>query len=623
MIVPMQRIRVLLPRPQLAPGLLALQDAGVVHPVAATVAVASAPAEPSASRHERRLQRLLAETAGTLAALAPWQARRTLPPRAATLPRRVHAARRVRRRVDSLGARHEALVGERELLARLRPLLAGFERLAAGAVAAGAKRLAGHLVLLRRDAAAALPELRHTLEGALGGGLALRCQALPGGETAVLLLVPAAAGPKLAELLAQARVEEVRLPAAYGEGLLAALPRLRRRRAELPEEIRRVETDLRRLAAGATGDLLALRRELHDRLAVLAVLPLLAETDRAVVVEGWVPTGARPRLEAALAERCGAGVAVEELATEPWQRVDAPVVLRNPRLFRPFEALVRPLPLPRYGTLDPTPFVAVFFPLFFGVMLGDLGYGSLLALVSWLVGRGAGRGGLRHDVARIGAACAGSTLLFGLLYGELFGDLGRRLGLVPRLLDREEAVVPFLLLALGLGLVHLLVGLVAAAFAALRGNPRHALGRGLEAALLTLVVAAVLAALEVLPAAVFAPAVVAVLLALPLLVLVEGVFAPVELLSTVGHLLSYARIMALGTASVMLAVIANRLAGAFGSAVAGGLLALLFHVVNLALGVFGPAIHALRLHWVELFGTCYSPGGVRYRPLAHWRPATR
>jgi V/A-type H+-transporting ATPase subunit I len=105
------------------------------------------------------------------------------------------------------------------------------------------------------------------------------------------------------------------------------------------------------------------------------------------------------------------------------------------------------------------------------------------------------------------------------------------------------------------------------------------------------------------------------------LVAVEGVVAPIELLSTLGHVLSYARIMAIGTASVMLAVVANRMVGALGSVLVGSLFALLFHLVNFALGVFSPTLHALRLHYVEFFGTFYSPGGQQYRPLAHWRAA--
>jgi V/A-type H+-transporting ATPase subunit I len=334
-----------------------------------------------------------------------------------------------------------------------------------------------------------------------------------------------------------------------------------------------------------------------------------------------VPQRALERLRVAVPAKLGERAVVEELATEGWQREDAPVELANPPLFRPFETLVRPLPLPRYGSLDPTPFVAVFFPLFFGVIVGDLGYAALLALLGLGVARGAAAGSLRRALGRVALACAAFSAVFGGLYGELFGSVGRLLGMRPLLFDREEAVMPFLVLALALGFAHLLLGLVAGALAALRADRRKAAGRGLEALMLALVGVLVLAALGVLPHGFVAPAVVAVLLAFVVLVAVEGIVAPIEILGTLGHVLSYARIMAIGTASVMLAVVANRLGGSFGSALVGALFALLFHLVNFALAVFSPAVHALRLHYVEFFGTCYSPGGLRYRPFAHWRAA--
>jgi V/A-type H+-transporting ATPase subunit I len=187
-------------------------------------------------------------------------------------------------------------------------------------------------------------------------------------------------------------------------------------------------------------------------------------------------------------------------------------------------------------------------------------------------------------------------------------------------MDREEAIVPFLVLSIGLGLVHVVLGLVLGALSSARTEPRLAIGRGLSAVMIVLILVAILAAMEIFPHALLNPAVIALLIAFPTLVVLEGVIAPVELLSTLGHILSYARIMALGTASVMLAIVANRMAGAMGSVVVGVLFALLFHLVNFALGLFTPTIHALRLHYVEFFGTFYSPGGVRYAPLGHWRP---
>jgi V/A-type H+-transporting ATPase subunit I len=49
--------------------------------------------------------------------------------------------------------------------------------------------------------------------------------------------------------------------------------------------------------------------------------------------------------------------------------------------------------------------------------------------------------------------------------------------------------------------------------------------------------------------------------------------------------------------------------------------ALLFHIVNFAIGLFSPTIHALRLHYVEFFGQFFRPGGGAYRPLGHWHPS--
>jgi V/A-type H+-transporting ATPase subunit I len=161
------------------------------------------------------------------------------------------------------------------------------------------------------------------------------------------------------------------------------------------------------------------------------------------------------------------------------------------------------------------------------------------------------------------------------------------------------------------------LGLVLGAVSAVHKEPKHALGRGVSAVMVLLVVAALLATFKVLPSRLFTPAVIALLVAFPVLIFAEGLIAPVEFLATLGNVLSYARIMAIGTASVMLALVANQMVGAVGSTAVGLIFALLFHLVNFAIGLFTPAIHALRLHYVEFFGKFYSPGGRRYEPFGH------
>jgi V/A-type H+-transporting ATPase subunit I len=76
--------------------------------------------------------------------------------------------------------------------------------------------------------------------------------------------------------------------------------------------------------------------------------------------------------------------------------------------------------------------------------------------------------------------------------------------------------------------------------------------------------------------------------------------------------------MAIGTASVMLAVVANDMTNLVPITILGILVAFVFHAINFVLGLFAPTIHSLRLHYVEFFGKFYSGGGKRYRPFAHW-----
>jgi len=137
--------------------------------------------------------------------------------------------------------------------------------------------------------------------------------------------------------------------------------------------------------------------------------------------------------------------------------------------------------------------------------------------------------------------------------------------------------------------------------------------------MLILTVFLLLVPFEILPRRFFTPLAIAILVSFVVLVALEGLVAVIELISTFGHVLSYARIMAIGIASLMLAVVANEMVGAMGSVVVGVLFGLLFHLVNFAIGLFTPAIHALRLHYVEFFGEFFSPGGTAYRPLGHWR----
>lgn len=617
MIIEMTRVRVFGPRPVLQATIAALQDASVLHLVDATCNAGLRRYVPDAAERRRRrhLGRVLEDLERAFASFAKLGV--AVPDDRVPAPPEGRAARlaaRVAADTAALLARERTLADERDALRVYEPLFDDLESLLG---TGGKRRVSIYLLLLRSEGA--LAALRAALEHALGEGHDLRTHTLATGDTVVLLLVPGTRADEIEQFLASAHVERAPLPPALAATSLdEALPRMRTRLAEVQRELVRIRDDAALLARAHGPDLAAARAHFHDALLALDAEEHAAASTRAFVLEGWVPARDRDTLAAAL-RAVGPELALEEIEASKWRREDAPVVLTNPRLFAPFEALTSLLPLPRYGSVDPTPFVAVFFPMFFGVVVGDVGYGVVMAAIAIALRLASKPASTARKLAKITGAVAVYAIAFGVLYGELFGDLGERaFGMHPLWFDRREAVLAFLVLAVALGVVHLVLGLIVAAVNRWRRHRREAIGRGLTALMLVLVVVALLAVFQWLPGAFLTPIVVALLVAFPVVVVLEGATALLDFMTILGHVLSYARVMALGTASVMLAVVANRMVGAFGSLALGIAFALLFHLVNFAITLFSPTIHVMRLHYVEFFGTFFEPGGGTYRPLRHW-----
>jgi V/A-type H+-transporting ATPase subunit I len=290
-------------------------------------------------------------------------------------------------------------------------------------------------------------------------------------------------------------------------------------------------------------------------------------------------------------------------------------MVTNPRYLQPFELFTRLLPLPRYTSIDPTPFIAIFFPIFFGIIVGDGGYGGVL-MAAALALMNVRPTPVRKQVGQILAVCSIYTVIFGVLYGEYFGDVGAHwLGLVPWI-DRRESFLPMLYVAIGVGSTHVLVGLVLGVVVAMKGRQRR------EAATRLLTIGALVCVIGIVASLVFPigeflrrPSLIGTAIFAPLLLIVGGLLAPFELVRHLGNIISYARLMAVGLASVLLAHVANRLAGEVGSAWVGVVAAVLLHGFNIILGVFAPTVHGMRLHYVEFFSKFFEPGGRPYRPL--------
>jgi len=120
---------------------------------------------------------------------------------------------------------------------------------------------------------------------------------------------------------------------------------------------------------------------------------------------------------------------------------------------------------------------------------------------------------------------------------------------------------------------------------------------------------------DIFPEIVARPVILAILFLMPFLLFTGGLLAPLELLKSIGNIISYVRIMAIGLTSVLLAFMANNIAGLMGNVVIGIVIAVMLHLLNIVLGVFSPTIHSLRLHYVEFFSKFYEQGGRQFDPL--------
>jgi V/A-type H+/Na+-transporting ATPase subunit I len=437
----------------------------------------------------------------------------------------------------------------------------------------------------------------------------------------MFIVFPGKYTAEIEALLGREDVTRLRLPTELSEGPPdIALQMLQNQMAAIPPGLREIDQKLAGLAAEWGNKLIQWRNALRDELEASSVLSRFGETDMTYVITGWVPASDFEKIELALRQEVGERILVRRLPLTPQMKSRAPILLQNPRPARPFESLIRLLSLPQYGHIDPTRLMAIFLPIFFGMILGDVGYGFLLLALS-LGLRRKYKAGVLRDVLTVIAMGSGWSIVFGFLYGEMFGTLGEHLGMRALWFDRAspERVASLLLMTLAIGAIHITLGLILGVWEGLKDrNRNHLFERGgmLIGLMALFLIVGVLA--KQLPESLMAPGIACMIVGIVLLSIPLGwlgiLMGPIEFIGLIGNILSYLRIAAIGLASVYLAEVANEVAGAVGNIVVGAIIALLIHALNLVLGAFSPTIHSLRLHYVEFFRKFYEGGGRSYQP---------
>lgn len=434
----------------------------------------------------------------------------------------------------------------------------------------------------------------------------------------IVLTYPRSYSPQVRALLSGKAISEMRLPDEYSEmTLLEALKLMGRRRAELPGLMDDIDRELYSISSHWYAVLTGVARAIEDALDEIGVLSYAAATRFAFIIEGWVPAEVYGHFSERLSEQFGSRILVRTLAVSDSERESIPVYIKNPRLIRPFEVFLAALSPPKYGSIDPTPFVALFFPAFFGLIVADMGYGGvILAFAAYMRRRFAGKPFFR-DLAAVFIVSGASAMFFGFLFGEFLGDLGERTGLLhPILLNRIEALKTLIVVALAIGIGHVLLGIIISIVShARRRNLKETGAKAVYFALIVSFLSVIGVSFGLVPKA-FMPWGAGVMAASFIaLVVLEGMLGPIEFIEALGNIVSYIRLMAVGTASVVMALVANRMGAMSDNMVLGVAVAALIHGLNLLLSVLSPSIQSMRLQYVEFFSKFYEGGGRLYRPF--------
>jgi len=543
---------------------------------------------------------------------------------------------------ESLLAKYEPVVEKIQPLTKHICTAEGFESVA---------------LLVDRKYSAGLDELRKELERVCKRQCELVAEDVDENTTAAIVVFNKIFSKQVHEFLAFENVNQVRLPDNLaGRPFDDVYAQMKQRRKEIPGELTEIKAQLRELSKNWYLRLLAISDVLVDRLDQLKVLSQLGSTDYSFVVTGWVPTNELPRVREALDDAFTGNVMINEVHVSHHDMEDAPVALSNRPWAKPFQLFYRFSKPPKYGTIDPTPFVALFFPIIFGMIVGDVGYGLAMILLALFLKRKFKGKIFVETLSDILGMAATSAVIWGIVYFEFFGDIPLRIlkavGFIHELhfeaflekvpditfghlmgqrfgfpMDRIESPVPLLIMVLILGSIHVGTGLVFGMINGYReGQMKHVYERlGLFLIFCAAPIFGVLSAVAS-PFGWMAGLVVG--LGVCFAAYGGSIKGVIEIFGTLSNICSYARVMAIGLAGVGLALAANELAAGMGevggtvAVLAGIFLAVVLHTVNIVISAFSPSIHSLRLHLVESFGKFHEPAEVEYEPF-HTKTGTQ
>ncbi len=399
-----------------------------------------------------------------------------------------------------------------------------------------------------------------------------------------------------------------------------------------------VKKELRAVAEQWDDEILALKEQLENEKEKNEILSSFVQTKDAYVLEAWVPVKDTEKVEQLVEKSSDGHCAFETIEVEGTDDENVPVLQQNGWYSRPFEYLVDMYSPVRYNAMDPTIFVAITFPFFFGFCLTDAVYGLVVSAIGVVLLRGLGK--VKKSMESFGWILIWSGLwavILGLITNGFIGDFPERIAgfRLPTVFAPVEAFVhpdTILIIAIAVGLIYTNIGFILGAINNLRyGNVKDAIGSQIcwfvfEAGLIFLALGFMMPAIGMIGMALGGVLIIATI---GMLVWANGAYGVMDIFGYMGDVLSYARLLALCLATGGIAMTVNILAQMLNNMIpyAGIVLAIFVfifgHIANFAFQVLGAFINALRLNYVEFFSQFFMEGKGKFEAFKAKRTFTK
>lgn len=341
------------------------------------------------------------------------------------------------------------------------------------------------------------------------------------------------------------------------------------------------------------------------------------------VIEGYVPSDMAETFKKDLTSVLGEEYLLD-IRKADLDDPDVPIILDNNSVVEPFESVVETYALPRYNEIDPSLLVAIFYTIFTGFMIGDLGYGLLgvIGTIAMLKLKDFPKSS--EKMVKLFLAISLSACFFGILFGSVFGGIIE----VPfGWIDTQKDVYTLIGMSFAIGTVALMVSVGMTIVINLKNNrPLDAIYDSLFTYLFLGGIGYYVYSKSKIGLYVMAAGMVGILLFSGRDAktiggrLGSGFYNVYGLTSWIGDFVSFLRLMALvlsgGFVAYAVNVIVKMVGGAGFFGLLGGIIIfVVFQIFNMFLSYLSAYVHGLRLIYVEMFNKFYEGGGVKFREM--------